>query len=536
MTTRSLLISYNTYPTTPSTFLPDNGLASLAGALVGQGHETRIIDFNTVDAVKRLFPVGIGRLDSCGNADMHTLLHQAEDKDTEQIAEQLLDMVLSQEIQFVGFKLFVGGFRGAVLIAERLRKKLYDRGKRIPLFAGGPHVDWFREKLYSVTRVFDAFACGDGEETILGLAEYVEGKKPLAEIPNLIYLDGSEIRTNPMRRIESLDSLSPPIYDASVYPAMKGDRKIKMIVLELSRGCPNQCNFCGHSTKSGVSWRTKSAERALAEIDRAMRETGTHVFRSGDSNTPPDIANGLAERLVRSGLEIRYTLLTHVNHAAHIDRALLKRSGCFSVFFGIESGCQTILDRAIHKKTTVARIEQAITAFRSAGFFTVASIIVPAPGETEQSKQETLQLLLRTRPDSAPVFTSIVIPHSRWAASPAEFGIEIGDQYFDRLLNYVPTMLLPPEMWQPLPYFVDGKSYAAVQAESGAFAEELEKHEIPTQISDDIALMGNVAGMSPKDFRDKVREILLSGQHAAMAELVRILNAGITEGHRMLPV
>ncbi|MFH1548722.1 MAG: hypothetical protein ABID32_05390, partial [Candidatus Omnitrophota bacterium] len=56
MATKSLLISYAGYPFSPTSFLPDNGLANLASSLINAGHTTKILDFNTPDLIRRLYP------------------------------------------------------------------------------------------------------------------------------------------------------------------------------------------------------------------------------------------------------------------------------------------------------------------------------------------------------------------------------------------------------------------------------------------------------------------------------------------------
>ena len=54
--TSSLLISYAGYPYSPSSFMPDNGLANLAAILTENGHKTKILDYGTVEIVKRFMP------------------------------------------------------------------------------------------------------------------------------------------------------------------------------------------------------------------------------------------------------------------------------------------------------------------------------------------------------------------------------------------------------------------------------------------------------------------------------------------------
>ena len=56
-----LLVSFAGYPYTPSSLMPDNGLASLAGSLLEAGHEVRILDYGAVATAGRLFPEALSR-------------------------------------------------------------------------------------------------------------------------------------------------------------------------------------------------------------------------------------------------------------------------------------------------------------------------------------------------------------------------------------------------------------------------------------------------------------------------------------------
>ena len=51
-----LLISVAGCPRTPSDFIPDNGLALLAALLISKGHQVKILDYNTTETLRRLFP------------------------------------------------------------------------------------------------------------------------------------------------------------------------------------------------------------------------------------------------------------------------------------------------------------------------------------------------------------------------------------------------------------------------------------------------------------------------------------------------
>ncbi len=57
---RCLLISFSGYPTTPSSLMPDNGLAALAASLLEAGHQVLVRDLNTIHTMSRLYPPKIG--------------------------------------------------------------------------------------------------------------------------------------------------------------------------------------------------------------------------------------------------------------------------------------------------------------------------------------------------------------------------------------------------------------------------------------------------------------------------------------------
>jgi hypothetical protein len=45
--TKSILINYNGYPSSPMNLMPDNGLANLAGTLISNGHQAIILGYVT---------------------------------------------------------------------------------------------------------------------------------------------------------------------------------------------------------------------------------------------------------------------------------------------------------------------------------------------------------------------------------------------------------------------------------------------------------------------------------------------------------
>lgn len=530
MKTKSLLISYSGYPTSPHAFMPDNGLAVLAGSLLANGHETTILDYSTID-IMDLLPPEYGekllRLKQDTQVDhskelreISNALSLIQEKDIARKAREITGRIVQCDIDFLAFKLWTGkGFENAIKLASEIKKINH----RVPIFAGGSHVDYFRERIYTVTDIFDALVYGEGEETIVDLADYVLGKKQLALIPNLIFKKSSTVIQTPEKRLENLD-ISFPIYDTDTYPALKGDKKIKLFISEFSRGCPFRCNFCGHSNKSGSVWRCKSAERIKNEFRYVINTHGTRIFRNGDSNTPGPLLKNVAEKLMLDGLDIEYALISHVNNLNPDDFALLKRSGCFSIFFGIESGNQHIIDNYINKGLKLERVKKIIKECKKNDLFVVTSFVYPCPGDTENSKKDTFNFIRETKPDTVNVCTPVVTPRSTWGDNPGKYNIELSENYFDELMFFTPALFFPPTMWKPLNYKINGNDFFEIANESDCFAASLEKENVLTQVMDDVALMAKHCCMDSREFRDKVRHYLSIGDQQNMSALIEQIN------------
>lgn len=261
---KCILISYAGYPFTLSSLLMDNGLANLAGALVRAGHQVKILDFGTVSTIKRLIPPGHNeKLNELFKkygpqniykdglkelTEVNNEVERFQNQKAREIGRDIADFIKKEQADFAGFKLWNGdGFTGSIAMAEEIKKEI----PGFPIIAGGPHVDMYEEYILDETDVFDILAYSEGEEIIVDLANYFEGKLTGPEkINNLIFKKNNKVIKTERKWIEDLNTLAFPVYDEDVYLAMKGNEKIKIIVLDESRGCSNCCNFCMQPKKA----------------------------------------------------------------------------------------------------------------------------------------------------------------------------------------------------------------------------------------------------------------------------------------------
>jgi len=539
----AILVSYGGYPFTPSSLTPDNGLANLAGSLMGSGYEVRILDYGTVSNMRRLFPREITESLRPAAAQMlagggepgpevmarlrqiDAVLEEHQAAQMGAIAGEVAEQVRALKPEFVGLKLWNGdGFTGSVVIAEHLRREF----PSLPIYGGGPQASWYGERIYERTQAFDALLHGEGEQAILDLARHGRGEQELASIPGAIYLEGGEPKRVAQTFTLDLNDLPEPVYDEEIYPAMAGDEKIKVIVLDDSRGCPYQCGFCMHPVESGNRLRLASAGVLVDRMEHMQTRYGVSAFRFSGSSTPGDLMAEVADEIIERGLEVTYSCFGHFRSARphHFER--MAASGLYAVFFGIESASPEVLRRAVRKGIDLETVHEAVAAAQQAGIFVATSMIVPLPFDTAETIQESLEFLLSLRPDSVPVQFPGLIPGTPWWQEPEQYALEFDPEEVARLeLDYKIKLLFPPAYWEPLPYKVNGMSYAEFTALTAKFAVDLEANGILVGVPDDNALIAHCAGMTPREFRDYGRAWCAIGDADAMAEMVSRANAAI---------
>ena len=525
--------------------MPDNGLANLAGSLLEEGHKTVILDFSTVDIIRRMIPDEISKeldiiyeklianIQSGNKSDKSTVEGLVElDRELEdhkklelnKISHEIVDMATQIGTDFIGFKLWTGeGFTGSITIAKIIK----DRLPNIKLFAGGPHIDWFMESVFDWTDVFDVLAYGEGEETIKLLAEYAEGKRNLSDIPNIIYKDNGKINTTKLKRVSDLNLLPDPIYEESIYSAMRDDQKINFVMIDESRGCPNSCNFCIHPQKSGKRWRKRDPMLTVDLIAKLGNKLNTRGFRLAGSNTPVSLRKEIAQEILRRNLNVAWTGFGHVK--GREDYELLKASGCLALAFGVESGSQAILDQSINKNVRADDIVFAITECKKAGISSVASVIVPCPYDTDETIKETLNLLIKAKPDSVTLQLPGLIPGANWYKKRDEFGFELDNDYMTKAMVYKIKLLLPPGLWDPLPYKMGGRDHLQMMALAQFVSIELEKNGVLTGCNDFLALIGKVMCISLKEMRDINRRMFFTGDYKKIKSMIKSFNAHVND-------
>lgn len=177
--------------------------------------------------------------------------------------------------------------------------------------------------------------------------------------------------------IEDLDTLPYPaldLIDVRAYHSLIMGKEPFSILLA-NRGCPYPCSYCVIPFLFGRKVRTPSVSRVVGEIERDYKEFGIRSFFFIDSaiNLNPEWTTAFCQEVIKRGLNIRWCSNMRVSPISKELLLLMKESGCFRVFFGVED---LDLIGELNRKTTKEATIKAFRLTKEAGIETVAFIIL----------------------------------------------------------------------------------------------------------------------------------------------------------------
>jgi radical SAM PhpK family P-methyltransferase len=162
--------------------------------------------------------------------------------------------------------------------------------------------------------------------------------------------------------------------------------------------CPFRCTFCDFPVRAGkwVPQEISEVEKELEQI-QARANVKSLVFIDDTFNVPADRFKEILRMMIRNQFTFRWYSYLRCNIMDEELCELMSRSNCGGVFLGIESGDAGVL-KIMKKVATPEQYLRGMKFLNDSGIMTFASLIIGFPGETEQSVQNTIDLLQEARP------------------------------------------------------------------------------------------------------------------------------------------
>lgn len=279
------------------------------------------------------------------------------------------------------------------------------------IILGGPevrnHVDKFLE------HGADYIVLGEGEETLLELVQYLDGKSqlPIDQIAGITYQDASHktVQNKEREKLKNLDELPLPnrtkVNLQLYFDAWKEKHGTSAISINTMRGCPYSCKWCSRAVY-GQSYRRRSAKHVVDEMEwiKNNYQVDTIWFVDDVFTVSHKWLKEFRAELESRNLKFPYECITRADRMNEEVIDELKASGCFRVWIGAESGSQKVID-LMDRRVDVMQVRNMIRSSQAKGIQAGTFIMVGYPGETEADIVETVRHLKDSDPD---IFTITV--------------------------------------------------------------------------------------------------------------------------------
>jgi anaerobic magnesium-protoporphyrin IX monomethyl ester cyclase len=313
---------------------------------------------------------------------------------------------------------------------------------------GGPHATFMDKEILSQEQSVDVVVRGEGEQTLLELTKQVVDHDGLNSVEGISFRHQNQIIQNPNRPpIQNLDELPYPAYKHFPLDKYRLFGKLFFPVIT-SRGCPFQCSFCTTSRIMGKQYRARSPKNIGNELELLQRECNADSFTFYDDTLTLDKQRifDICDEIKTRNINIPWDCQTRVDQISPEILSKMKATNCKQVFFGVESGCQDILN-AVKKRTTVEQNEKAIKMAKKAGLFVATSIIIGYPGETSEMRKETLDFIRRAEPDDVYLCFATPYPGTELRSLVEKMGLKMSPDWgqYDTTRPVFENPLMPDE-------------------------------------------------------------------------------------------
>lgn len=308
---------------------------------------------------------------------------------------------------------------------------------------------------------------GEPEMSVEGLVRAIlEGREKetalLKQIPGLAFRneEGILYKSPQMNTIQDLDSLPFPAreYIRNNEYIMPGINE-PFTLIKTSRGCPYLCVYCTSRLYYGSRWRSRSPENIFAEIRHVTEKYGIRTFllHSDTFNFREEQVVRLCDLIIGSGLKIKWLANSRTNHFTERMAEKMKKAGCWTVSFGIESGSEQVL-KNIKKGATLDDAFRAVAACRKCGIQSIGYFMLGLPGETEDTIRETIAFMKKLDPDYIQFYIATPFPGTEFFDMAVKNGW-IKELKWDHLYNGLTDILEYPGLSNKKLLYYQKKAY-----------------------------------------------------------------------------
>lgn len=321
----------------------------------------------------------------------------------------------------------------------------------LPVILGGWHPSLLPDQTLAAEFV-DIVVCGQGEDTMLELAQHLQAGDPLDNVRGIGFKrDGKLVFTAP-RPLRPLSEMPPKAYHLADFDAYERVCGRRWAMYTSSLACPFNCAYCTNAGVYGRKWNALGPEQFVEETLDLTRRYRLELLWVVDDNFLVDLdrARLIGEGLVRGGAHFKWSIQATTNLVARLsaeDLKLLHRAGLQQICQGAESASRKVLDAMNKDFQDLESIHESAARCLQAGIRPSYNIIFAFPGEGPTERRETVLFMMDMcrRYPGAEFWTNIFTPYpgAPVMARAKEIGLDLPDS-FEGWADFFPRYTVLP--------------------------------------------------------------------------------------------
>lgn len=288
----------------------------------------------------------------------------------------------------------IGGLIGIYPYLSWLIPEIKRIKPQVEVILGGAIASCLKARCFERFSV-DYAVIGEGEETAVELLREIRGERNFYSVKGIGFKDnGTVVFTGRRPLMKSLENV--PIIDYSFFPEEKIlSNALGVAQVHTQRGCPGNCTFCFNCFRvSSNLVRYRPVGNVLDEIELLKDKFKIRLFNLAGECVmlSKKWITEFGNELLKRNLKVRYRVTSRVDTVDEERLRCLKKSGCCSISFGLESGSEKIL-RIMKKAVTLEQAKKAVRLAKKYIPIVEISIMLGYAGEDEKTLRETVSFV-----------------------------------------------------------------------------------------------------------------------------------------------
>ncbi|OGW25229.1 MAG: magnesium-protoporphyrin IX monomethyl ester oxidative cyclase [Nitrospirae bacterium GWC2_42_7] len=298
-------------------------------------------------------------------------------------------------------------FTAEIVDALKVLKLARDINPEIITVIGNVHPTFCYEEIFKDHHMYvDYVVCGEGENVIVDLMNALSQGADISKVKGIAYREGEKVEvTLPGGFIKDLDSL-PTAWDLIDWPiyTYRPVEDSRLAVVSSSRGCTQQCTFCSQQLFWQRSWRGRTAENFVGELEYLRNTYGVNIVMISDETPTLDRRRWekILDLLIERKVGTKILMETRVDDIIRDEDIMwkYKKANIDHIYVGVEATTQETLD-IFKKDIKVEQSKKALDLINSYNIVSETSFVLGMPDDTAEKIKHTVELAKYYNPDLA---------------------------------------------------------------------------------------------------------------------------------------